>query len=211
LGICLFLVDLARNFRFTADEEAGNVYGGGTLEWLPTGLYSTRSIPVVRSRDPLWDDPALPEDVEEGRYFLPNSATGLRETIITSPIRAEPEYLQIMPGPSPWPVAAALFTAGFFLLLTVQAYWSGVVSGVVAVICVLRWLWETDRPVHESRVDIGAGDRLTHDGGPEVGRRDVLQSAAEGPDARPQGRRDDDLAVAVVAEAHVRSFPLDLM
>src|SRR3546814_4787724 len=85
------LVDLARNFRFTVDDDAGNTYGGGTLEWLPTGLYSTRSIPVVRSRSPLWDNPELAREVEEGRHFLPNSATGLRETLITSPVRAEPQ------------------------------------------------------------------------------------------------------------------------
>ena len=40
-----------------------------------------------------------------------------------------------------------MFTAGFFLLLTVQAYTPAVVSGVLAILCVLRWLWETDRPV----------------------------------------------------------------
>jgi cytochrome c oxidase subunit I+III len=62
-----------------------------------------------------------------------------------------------MPGPSAWHVLAAVFTAGFFLLLTVQAYWIGVVSGVLAVLCVLRWLWETDRPMKAEAVDIGAG------------------------------------------------------
>ncbi len=159
-GVLVFLVDLARNFRFTVNDDAGNVYGGGTLEWLPTGLYSVRSIPVVHSREPMWDDPDLAEDVEQGRYFLPNSATGHRETIVTSPLRAEPEYLQIMPGPSSWPLLAAIFTAGFFLLLTVQAYWIGVVSGVLAILCVMRWLWETDRPVAEPDVDIGAGIRV---------------------------------------------------
>src|SRR3546814_469934 len=91
LAVLLFLVDLARNFRFTVDDDAGNTYGGGTLEWLPTGLYSTRSIPVVRSRSPLWDNPELAREVAEGRHFLPTSATGLRETLITSPVRAEPQ------------------------------------------------------------------------------------------------------------------------
>ncbi len=156
-GVLVFLFDLARNFRFTVDDDAGNVYKGGTLEWLPTGLYSTRSIPVVRSREPLWDDPAICEDVEKGRYLLPNAPTGKRETIITSPLRAEPEYLQIMPGPSPWPLLAAVFTAGFFLLLTVQAYGIGFVSGVIAILCVLRWLWDTDRVVKEEEVDVGGG------------------------------------------------------
>jgi cytochrome c oxidase subunit I+III len=156
-GILLFLIDLARNFRFAAVGNAGNVYGGGTLEWLPTGLYSTRSIPIVTSREPLWDQPDLAEDVEAGRYFLPGSATGHRETIITSPLNAEPQYLQIMPGPSAWPFFSAVFTAGFFLLLTVQAYSIGMISGVLAILCVLRWLWETDRPVKPARADIGAG------------------------------------------------------
>src|SRR3546814_1779039 len=32
LAVLLFLVDLARNFRFTVDDDAGNTYGGGTLE-----------------------------------------------------------------------------------------------------------------------------------------------------------------------------------
>ncbi|QWC58356.1 cytochrome ubiquinol oxidase subunit I [Erythrobacter sp. 3-20A1M] len=156
-GVGLFLIDLARNFRFTTDADAGNVYGGGTLEWLPTGMYSTRSIPLVRSREPLWDDPAICADVEEGRYFLPNSVTGLRETIITSPINAEPQYLQLMPGPSPYPVGAAVFTASFFLSLTIQAYAFAAFSGIVAVACVLRWLWETDRPIQQDTADIGAG------------------------------------------------------
>jgi cytochrome c oxidase subunit I+III len=156
-GVLLLVVDLARNFRFAADGNAGNVWGAGTLEWLPTALYSTRSIPVVRSREPLWDDPQLAADVEAGRYLLPGSATGYRETLITSPLRAEPQYLQIMPGPSVWPLLAAVFTAGFFVLLTIEAAAIAVTSGVLAVACTLRWLWETDRPVAAKRVDVGAG------------------------------------------------------
>ncbi|WP_375267889.1 cytochrome c oxidase subunit I [Phenylobacterium sp.] len=156
-AVLLFIIDLIRNFRFTADEDAGNVYGGGTLEWLPTGLYSTRSVPLVTSRYPLWEQANIGKDVEEGRFFLPGAATGRRETIVTSPLRAEPMYLQTMPGPSAWHVLAAVFTAGFFLLLTVQAYWTGVVSGVLAIACVLRWLWETDWTIEQETADLGAG------------------------------------------------------
>jgi cytochrome c oxidase subunit I+III len=159
-GVLLFLVDLARNFRFTVDDDAGNTFKGGTLEWLPTGLYSTRSIPVVRSRYPLWDNPDICKEVEEGRHFLPNSATGLRETLITSPIRAEPQYLQVMMGPSVWPLLGAVFTAAFFLLLTVQAYTPAIISLPLAILSILRWLWDTDRPVPQKEVDVGAGIML---------------------------------------------------
>ncbi len=156
-GILLFLFDLARRFRFTVHDDAGNIYGGGTLEWLPTGLYSTRSIPLVTSREPLWDRPQISKEVEEGRYFLPNSATGQRETLITSTVMAEPQYVQLMPGPSPWPLSAAVFTALFFLSLTVQGYAFAVFCGIVAVLSTLRWLWETDRPIKQESADIGGG------------------------------------------------------
>ncbi|WP_375290781.1 cbb3-type cytochrome c oxidase subunit I [Qipengyuania sp.] len=156
-GIALFLFDLARRFRFTVDDDAGNIYGGGTLEWLPTGLYSTRSIPLVTSRDPLWDRPEISREVEEGRYFLPNSATGQRETLITSTVMAEPQYIQLMPGPSPWPLSAAVFTALFFLSLTVQGYAFAIFCGIVAVVSTLRWLWESDRPIRQEDAEIGGG------------------------------------------------------
>ena len=159
-GVLLFVIDLARNFRFAAEGTAGNIYGGGSLEWLPTGLYSARSIPVVTSREPLWDQPGLAQDVEAGRYFLPNAPTGLRESLVTSPIRAEPQYLQIMPGPSLWPFLAAVFTAGFFMLLTVQAYVPSFACGVLMVVCMLRWLWDTDQQVRDEKVDVGAGIML---------------------------------------------------
>ena len=55
-GALLFLIDAIRCYvagRNDADN-AGNVFNGGTLEWLPTGNYSVRSIPVVRDMEPLW-------------------------------------------------------------------------------------------------------------------------------------------------------------
>lgn len=166
-GVLVIIIDLIRNFRFTAGEGAGNVYNAGTLEWLPTELYSTRSIPVVKSRYPLWDDPNISKDVDDGRYFLPNSATGERETIVTSPINAEPQYLQRMPGPSWFHFGAAVFTAGFFLLLTVKLYWLGVVSGVLAIACIVRWAWANDLPMKHASADVGAGIRVpTYSSGP---------------------------------------------
>jgi cytochrome c oxidase subunit I+III len=160
-GVALFLVDLVRSFRWAPSEgNAGNVFDAGTLEWLPSALYSTRSVPLVRSRYPLWDDPNLSQEVEQGRHFLPNSATGLRETIVTSPIQAEPQYVEIMPGPSPWPFWSAVSTAFFFLALTVQAYGFSIAAGLATILCTMRWLWETDRPIRQSTADVGGGINL---------------------------------------------------
>ena len=156
-GVALVVIDMIRNFRFSTGEGAGNVHGGGTLEWLPNDLYSARSIPVIKSRYPLWDDPDIGKNVEEGRYFLPNSATGERETIVTSPFHAEPQYLQRMPGPSWFHLWAAASTAAFFLLLTVKLYWIALAFGVVAILCILRWVWDLDLPIKQPQADIGAG------------------------------------------------------
>jgi cytochrome c oxidase subunit I+III len=132
------------------------------------GNYSVRSIPVVNDLEPLWTSPRLAADVEAGRYFLPGTATGLRETLVTSPLQAEPQYVQIMPGPSWWPLLAALFTAGFFLLLTVQAFTLSAICGVLTIASLMRWLWDTDRHVAQTVVDVGAGILLpTYVAGPQ--------------------------------------------
>ena len=113
-GVLVFLIDVARNFRFTFDKTAGNVWNAGTLEWLPTGTFQTRSIPIVTSREPLWDQPNLAQDVKAGRYYLPGRATGGRESIVTSPVDARPQYLLQLPGPSWLPMLAAVFYRGVF-------------------------------------------------------------------------------------------------
>src|SRR3546814_7989144 len=82
--------------------------------------YAARSIPIVKSREPLWDNPELGDQVEQGQWFLPGAPTHRRETIVTSPLKAIPQYLVIIPGPSWWHVIAAAFTAALFLSLTVK-------------------------------------------------------------------------------------------
>jgi cytochrome c oxidase subunit I+III len=165
-GVLVFLVDLFKNFR-PFHGSAGNVWHAGTLEWLPSGNYQTRSIPIVTSREPLWDQPNLPSDVEAGRYYLPGAPTGGRETIITSPIDAQPQYVLRMPGPS-WPtVLAAAFTAAFFIDLTIQLYIPAFVCGVLAVVCVIWWMWDTDPGPEVQSVDIGGDISLpTYVSGP---------------------------------------------
>ncbi|GAD58699.1 cbb3-type cytochrome c oxidase subunit I [Brevundimonas sp. BAL450] len=160
LGVLAVIIDLVRNFRPATEGNAGNVFDSPGLEWLPSGLYSTRSIPVVKSLYPLWDNPELMREVKEGRYFLPGTATGERETLITSPLNAEPQYVARMPTPSPWHFWGAIFTAVFFMLLVPSAYGPAAVAGVIAVVCLMGWAWKLDEPMSAETVDVGAGIRL---------------------------------------------------
>jgi cytochrome c oxidase subunit I+III len=114
----------------------------------------------------LWDQPGLNEDVKAGRYYLPGALTGRRETIITSPIEAAPQYLARLPGPGWTPVLAAVFTAAFFLLLTVKLVMLAAICAVLAVIMIVAWMWDSD-PEPIPSVDVGGGVRLpTYVSGP---------------------------------------------
>jgi cytochrome c oxidase subunit I+III len=112
-GVALFLIDFVRRFRPSTEENAGNVWQAGTLEWLPSGNYSNRSIPIVESAYPLWHQPRLAELVRAGAYYLPGTATGKREALITAPLDGSPQYVLQMPPPGWAPFVPALFTAAF--------------------------------------------------------------------------------------------------
>jgi cytochrome c oxidase subunit I+III len=166
IGVLILLVDLVRNLRPTLGGAAGNIWQAGTLEWLENDSYAARSVPLVRSRDPLWDQPGLARDVDEGRHYLPGSVTGARETIVTSPVEASPQYLLRLPGPGWAHVLAGVLTAAFFLLLTVKAVTLALLCGAGAVVAVIVWMWESD-PAPAGRVEIGGGIRLpTYVSGP---------------------------------------------
>ena len=159
-GVALFLVDIARNFRFSTQRNAGNVWGAGTLEWLPTGWYSVRSIPTVHSTEPLWDRDTLSREVEEGRHYLPRTATGRRETLVTSAVDARPQYVLLLPRHGWPPLLAAVATAAFFYLLTFKLVGIAILCAVAAVATMLVWLWTSDPGPGAADVDIGGGIEL---------------------------------------------------
>ncbi len=166
VGVLVFLVDLAAKFRLGNGPQE-NPWGAGTLEWLPNDVYSTRSIPHITSREPLWDRPSLPQEVRDGHHYLPNAPTGWRETIVTSPIHARPQYVIQMPGPGWPPFLAAVFTAAFFLLLTVKMVTIATICGVLAIAFILVWAWGLDPGPSKGMIEIAKGVRLpTYMSGP---------------------------------------------
>jgi len=159
VGFVLLLIDLFLHLRMQGKVDV-NPWNAGTLEWLPVDDYAARSIPRVTSRNPLWDQPGLREQVEAGQHYLPGSVTGLRETLVTGPRDARPLYVLIVPGPSWLPLLAGLGTAIFFYMLTFKLTLAAVVSGVVTIALILRWMWQTDRAPVDGLIDIGGGIRL---------------------------------------------------
>ena len=169
-GFAVFVWDLFRPKRGQAQVER-NPWQAGTLEWsheIPEEAWGVRSIPHVTSRYPLWDQPQIVERMDAGRYYLPDAEEGKRETLITSVIDAEPLQVQRVTGPAWITHAAAIFTGGAFIFPTFHVYPPAIVCGVLAVACILYWLWtSTARPPEADSKDVGLGLRLpTYASGP---------------------------------------------
>jgi cytochrome c oxidase subunit I+III len=155
-GVALCLADLLRMLA-RVGQPHGDPWRAPTLEWLPQGDYGSRSIPQVSSRDPLWHVPTLAREAEQGRHWLPGTVFGHRETLITSPVRAELRQLLRMPGDGWLPFVAAAGTAGFFLLLTVAWLVPAFIAGALAVAAIVAWLWGSDRPAPAPHAQVGEG------------------------------------------------------
>ncbi len=136
-----------------------NPWNAGTLEWLaemPGRAWGARSIPIIKSRYPLWDQPDLMRDVDAGRFYLPDAEEGKRETLISSIIDAEPIQCLRVPGPTFLSMWAAIFTGGLFIFATYSWYVAALVSGGLALITILIWLWTGTAVIPEKPKRISA-------------------------------------------------------
>ncbi|WP_270933716.1 cbb3-type cytochrome c oxidase subunit I [Falsiroseomonas oryzae] len=167
LGFLVVLVDVARNFR--PGGHQADRWKAGTLEWIDNDNHGPRSIPRVRDRYPLWSEPELRREVEAGGHYLPMTATGHREALVTSPAEAIPQYVAVLPFPGWGHVVAALGTCAFFFCLTVPLLVEAAVAFLLALGGMLWWLWHGSDPVpsQPGSIDIGDAIRLpTHATGP---------------------------------------------
>lgn len=143
-SVAILIFDIVRNYHFSFSENAGNVWNAGTLEWMRTYTYGTRSIPEVDSRYPLWTRPELTDETDKGRYFLPGTVTGHREALVTSPIDARPVYVMLVPGPHWGPFLGGVATTVFFYLLTLKLVTLALCFGIAAIGFILWWIWDLD-------------------------------------------------------------------
>ena len=162
-GIAVVVWDVLRPKKKEPYPER-NPWGAGTLEWvqeMPGKPWGIRSIPEIDSRYPLWDQPNLLRDIDEGRFYLPDAEEELRETLVTSVIDAKPQQCQRLPGPSFIPLVAALTLGGFFIFGTFHLWVPAVASLVVSIVVICYWLWKGTALVPEKpRKHVGLGLEL---------------------------------------------------
>jgi len=162
-GFLVVVFDVLRPKRKQA-YAARNPWNAGTLEWLtemPGADWGVRSIPIVESRYPLWDQPDFVKNVDEGRFYLPDAEEGKRETLVTSVLDATPIQCLRVPGNTFITMAAAFLTGGVFIFTTYHWYLAALVSGVFALGAIIMWLWNGTAMVPEkNEKDVGLGLNL---------------------------------------------------
>jgi len=163
LGFLVFLWDLFRPANKKKPRE-DNPWKAGTIEWLTGSQDQTvgiRSIPIVKTRYPLWDQPHFLQDVSEGKFYLPDALEEKRETLVTSTLDAKLVQCLRVPGPTFITLYSALFSGGFFIFATYHWWTATLISGLGAVICITYWCWSGTAWIPEKeKKDIGLGVEL---------------------------------------------------
>jgi cytochrome c oxidase subunit I+III len=160
-GVLVIVVDMA--LSPSRPKARRNPWDAGTLEWLALPEdenWGIRSIPLIETRYPIWDQPNFVKKVDEGRFFLPDAEEGRRETIVTSVLDAKPVAVIRVGTPSWLPMAAAVTVGGVFILTTYHFYWAALSSGVLALGVILRWMWTTAEIPEKPCKPIGHGMEL---------------------------------------------------
>ena len=171
-GVAIVCVDLALSPR--RPKAPRNPWNAGTVEWLAhpdDENWGVRSIPLIESRYPLWDQTDFVKKVDEGRFFLPDAEEGRRETIVTSVLDARPVQVLRLAGPSVLPMATAVALGSVFILTTYHLYWAALAGAVATLALTLTWLWTTAEIPEKVGKPIGHGIEvpLYVSGGSSVG------------------------------------------
>ncbi len=146
IGIVLFVVNFIWSLR--RGEPAGeDPWGGPTLEWSmpsPPPGYNFLYLPVIRSRYPMWEPPQAPAGsdtaADRGLRTLPQFDDSVRETWGTSLIAGEPESRVTLPGPSIWPLLAALSASVAFVGL-LWSFWAVPIGAFLFYLSMIGWHW----------------------------------------------------------------------
>jgi cytochrome c oxidase subunit I+III len=136
LSVLLFIVNVALSMRRGALAGA-NPWGAASLEWAvpsPAPSYNFAALPVVSSREPLW------EPAETGPRRVSGLATDTREVLSTMVLDAQPEHRHASPDPTVWTFISAVATTVLFIA-SIFSPWAVVWLSIPVVIALTGWFW----------------------------------------------------------------------
>jgi cytochrome c oxidase subunit I+III len=144
LGILLIAVNWFRSKK-NGEPAGDDPWRGETLEWAtssPPPKYNFTTVPTVRSKEPVWDQPELQEGAsrEQGDYRL----TGGHTTLSTSMLDAQPQAVVHMPHPSPWPFYLTCSLLVLFYGFLLESLLLTSIGGLLSAIAFMGWFWPRD-------------------------------------------------------------------
>jgi len=157
VGFVAFCIDVWLAWRH-GRRAGANPWGASTLEWampMPAPPYNFVSIPAVADRDPLWENAALPRELDAGAGFLAGADRGVREMLGTSVRAGAPEQVIRLPGSSWIPLITALSLVLVLGCFIVGWYTMAALGSLATAAAVWRWLWITGDPGAPARLDAG--------------------------------------------------------
>ena len=161
-GVLVVVLDTLRPKR-GQPRCAVNPWRAGTLEWVtdPQESWGMRSVPVIGSRYPLWQQEGLARDINDGRFYLPDAEEGRREGLVTSVLDAEPLQCIRVYGRAYVTIIAAASLGGVFIALTFHWWLPALLCGIVSLGAILYWLWTGTAEIPEKPLkDAGLGLKL---------------------------------------------------
>ena len=146
VGIILFVINVF--YSLGEGETAGdNPWGASSLEWAtnsPPPPYNFRTLPLVHSRDPLWQQVET-ESGEPGEpdIYMENDPTDpyRRETLATDVVDADPSGILHMPGDTLIPLYLGLALLVFFVGFLLRQWWLAGLGSLAAFVLIVVWLW----------------------------------------------------------------------
>lgn len=158
-GVLIVVADVVRPKR-RDPKGTSNPWNAGTLEWIsePEEKWGVRSIPLIESRYPLWDQKDLALDVSAGRFYLPDADEDRREGMVTSVLDAKPEQVIRVPGTGGIAMIAATALGATFFAMTFKWWAAASMAAAATLAAILVWLWTgTNEIPRKARRNAGLG------------------------------------------------------
>ena len=141
LGILAVIVNWYRS-RASGPPAGDDPWRGETLEWAtssPPPHYNFVTVPTVRSKEPMWDQPELAggQSPDDGGFALDEGHTQFSSSMLD----AEPQAIVHMPHASAWPFWLAIALFVLFTALLLDAYLVALAAAVGCGIGIAGWFW----------------------------------------------------------------------
>jgi cytochrome c oxidase subunit I+III len=144
LGVLVFVANALTALK-TGAPAGDDPWGGESLEWStssPPPSYNFQRLPTVAGRSALW---SRRDDQPE----VTGMRSDRREVLVTNTLDADPDHVDVLPGPTIWPFFLAVGVAVTFIV-SIFTPWGVLVGAVPCAVALIAWFWprgDMDREV----------------------------------------------------------------